>query len=146
MKDERGVSLIESLLVIVILGSLVFLMANIPNALILMTKSKHLSLAREIAAKQIEDTRMVDYISLSLGSSAIVDSRLSFLPQGSGTVIVGVRNEATEDPDDWIICDPSVCTDEEELKQIKVTVNWVDNNKPQVLTLDTIAAPGGINQ
>lgn len=130
---ERGVSLIEALLVIVIVGTLVFLLANLPNALGLISKSKHLSLAREIATKQIEDKRTINYSNLVNDNSAIVDSRLNLLPQGAGTMEV-------KD------CDPLICKSGEKIKQIVVEVSWKDNNKNQKVTLSTMIGEGGINQ
>lgn len=134
--------MIESLLAIVVIGSAVFLLANIPNALVLVGKSQHMSLAREIAVKQIEDKRTVKYINIPLGSTPIADSRLSSLPQGSGTVVVGIETS----PGVWANCETSVCTNGESIKQVTVTVNWQDNNKPQTLTLKTMIGEGGINQ
>lgn len=133
MKQESGVSLIESLLVVVIIGSIVFLIASIPNALMLIGKSRHVSLAREIAVKQIEDKRMVSYANLVNDSSPLSDSRLSLLPAGSGTV-------AVED------CSPSVCANGEHLKLVIVTVSWQDNLKAQNINLRTMIGEGGINQ
>lgn len=133
MIDQRGVSLIESLLVIVVIGSIVFLIASLPNSLMLVGKSRHISLAREIAVKQIEDKRNINYSNLVNDNSAILDSRLSLLPGGNGTV-------AIED------CDPSVCSNSEHIKQVTVTVNWKDNDKTQTITLKTMIGEGGINQ
>lgn len=130
---EKGVSLIESLLVVVVIGSIVFLIANIPNALMLIGKSKHISIAREIAVKQIEDKRNINYANLVNDNSPISDSRLSLLPSGAGAVVV-------ED------CPPVICANGENIKQITVTVSWVDNNKPQDLTVNTMIGEGGINQ
>lgn len=130
---EKGVSLIESLLVVVIIGSIIFLMASIPSALMLISKSKHVSLAREIAAKEIEDKRTINYTNLANGSSLITDSRLNLLPQGSGTVVVSD-------------CDSSVCTNGEHIKQVTITMNWFENNKIQTITLNTMIGEGGINQ
>lgn len=130
---EKGVSLIESLLVVVVIGTLVFLLANIPNALSLVGKSRHLSLAREIATKQIEDKRNISYINLVNDSSPINDTRIGLLPQGTGLV-------AVED------CNPMVCTSGEHIKLVTVTVNWQDNNKAQNLTFKTMVGDGGINQ
>ncbi len=129
---EKGVSLIESLLVVVVIGSLVFLIANIPNALMLIGKSRYVSLAREIAVKQIEDKRTINYVNLVNDNSPILDTRLSLLPEGSGTVEV-------ED------CPPSICTNGEHIKQVTVKVNW-QGNKPQTIILKTMIGEGGINQ
>lgn len=131
--SEKGFSLIELLLVIAVLGSVVFLLASLPNALMLIGKSKHMSLAREIALKQLEDKRSINYSNLVNDSSEVNDIRLSLLPQGSGTVEV-------------LDCDSSICTQGENVKQATVTVNWRDNNKPQTVILKTMIGEGGINQ
>lgn len=129
----KGVSLIELLLVIVVIASAVFLLANLPNALGLVNRSKHLSLAREIAAKQIEDKRSISYTNLVNDTSNIVDARISILPQGSGTVTVAD-------------CEASICTNGEHVKKVSVTISWKDNNKNQTMTLTTFIGEGGINQ
>lgn len=131
--DERGVSLIESLLVVIVISSIVFLIANIPNALTLIGKSRHLSLAREIAVKQIEDKRTISYANLADDNSPVNDSQLSLLPQGSGTIAVAD-------------CNPDICANGEHVKEMTVTVNWLDNNKAQTITLKTMIGEGGINQ
>lgn len=133
MNNEKGISLIESLLAIVTVSLIVFLMANIPNALGLITKSKHASLAREIAIKQIEDERAINYANLVNDSSPINDARIGLLPSGSGTITI------TD-------CNPTICTNGEHIKQITVAVNWKDNNRTQNLTLNTMIGEGGINQ
>lgn len=133
MNNENGVSLIESLLVVAVIGSIVFLVASLPNSLMLIGKSQHVSLAREIAAKQIEDKRTINYSNLVNDESAISDPRLSSLSDGSGTVKVSD-------------CDPDICTNGEHIKQVLVTVNWKDNNKVQTVTLNTMIGEGGVNQ
>lgn len=132
-KSQRGESLIELLLVIFLLGIIVMLLASLPNAMNLITKSKRMSLAREIVTKQIEDERRIKYIDLANGSQQISDSRISLLPHGSGTVTV-------ED------CDKNICTDSENVKQVTVIVNWQENNKDQQVSLKTFIGKGGLNQ
>lgn len=129
--DTRGISLIEILLVVVTVGFIVILAANLPSSLGLITRSKHISLAREIAAKQIEDKRTISYINLAEGTSAVSDSRLSLLPSGAGLIEIGS-------------CSPSVCTNSEPLKHVKVTVSWMDNLKEQTITLETLIGEGGL--
>lgn len=130
---EKGFSLIESLLVVVIIGSAVLLIANIPNALMLIGKSRHVSLAREIAVKQVEDKRTINYSNLVNDNSPISDTRLNLLPQGNGTVEVAD-------------CDPSICTQGENIKSVMVIVNWQYNGKSQTVSLKTMIGEGGINQ
>lgn len=136
MSNENGLSLVESLLVIVVVAAIVGLMANLPNAMGLINKSKHLSLAREIASKQIEDKRTISYSNLVNDTTNITASqepRINSLPNGSGQVLV-------ED------CPVSVCTNGEHIKQVTVTINWKDNNKAQTASIKTFIGEGGINQ
>ncbi|MBI2040335.1 hypothetical protein HYT18_04650 [Candidatus Microgenomates bacterium] len=133
MSNEKGVSLVESLLVIFAVGFIVLLLANLPNAMFLINKSKHLSLAREIAVKQLEDKRSTSYANLVNGSSAITDTRITSLPDGSGTIEV-------ED------CDENICTSQERIKQVNVTINWQESAKPQTVSLETFIGEGGLNQ
>lgn len=131
--NQKGVSLVEALLVIVVISTLVFLLANLPNAMSLINKSNHMSLAREIAVKQIEDKRNTNYANLVNDTSNIVDSRMSLLLSSLGTVTVAD-------------CDPTICTNSEHIKKITITINWKDNNKTQTVTINTFIGEGGINQ
>ena len=129
--NQKASTLVELLMVIVMVGILVALLANIPPSIGLIGRSHNQSLANQIATKQIEDRRSLPYDNLSLGESAISDPRLSMLPGSSGKVLV-------ED------CDPPVCTNQEDVKQITVTVNWQESNKPQKLEIKTLVANGGL--
>lgn len=129
---EKGFSLIEHLLVITIVGSIVFLLASLPNAIGLINKSKHLSLAREIAVKQIEDKRSAGYENLVNGDFSIEDLRLNSLPQGTG--VIKVEN-----------CDPPLCANGEQTKQVTAEVTWRDNNKTQKVRLNSLISQGGLN-
>lgn len=133
VQNQKGLSLIESLLVVAMVGIIVILLSNLPNALGLINKAGHLSLAREIALRQIENKRAVIFANLANGSSTITDSRISLLPGASGEVKV-------ED------CNPQICTREESIKQVTVTVSWQDNNKNQTISLKTFIGEGGLNQ
>lgn len=132
-RREEASSLIELLLVVVVIGFLGLLIANVPNSVSLITKSKHQSLVREIASKQIEDKRATAYQNLTNGQEEISDSRLSLLPGSSGQII-------TSD------CDILVCTHGELVKQIQVTIIWKDSGKSQQVKLETLIAEGGLNQ
>lgn len=123
---EKGVSLIESLLVVAVVGTTVFLLANLPNALGLVTKSRHLSLVREIASQAIETKRQISFSNLVNGSESISDPRVTLLPQGSGSVVVEDSGE--------------------DIKKITVTINWKEGEKSQSTSLTTLIGEGGINQ
>jgi len=131
--NQSGMSLVEALLVVVVVSSMTFLIASLPNALGLTNKSKHLSIAREIAAKQIEDKRTIKYKDLINGSSLINDSRLNLLPQASGKILV-------ED------CGVELCKSKEQIKQVTISITWKDNNKLQTITLNTLISKEGLNQ
>lgn len=133
MRSQYGASLIEIILVVLALGFIVILMANLPNALGLIQKSKNVGIAREIALKQIEDKRAVSYINLVNGTTSISDSRLNLLPEGQGQVDVSD-------------CEVAICTNAEPVKKIKVTVNWKNLNKTQTVFLETFIGEGGLNQ
>lgn len=139
-ENPLGFSLIESLLIITFAGIIVILLANLPNAMNLVNKSNHLSLAREIASKQIEDKRSLSYINLVPDTINLISSnepRMGLLPSGSGTITVSN-------------CDPVInsqyCPNNENIKIVTVTVNWKDNNKNQTISLNTFIGEGGINQ
>lgn len=130
---KSGFSLVEAILVIFVGGLLILLVASLPNAFNLVNKSKNMSLAREIAVKQVEDLRSISFSNLALGTENIDDNRIALLPQGSGSVTV-------ED------CDIAICTNGEDIKLIKVSVNWKENNKDQIVDMVTLIGEGGLNQ
>ena len=132
-RSQTGVSLIESLLVVVIISVNVLLMANLPNARGLIQKSRHLSLAREIAAKALEDKRSISWANLVNDTTSVSDPRVTLLPQGTGEVLI-------ED------CEQQICTNSENIKHLKVSVSWQENSKDQKITLDTFIGEGGLNQ
>lgn len=131
--DQQGFSLLENLLVILVIGAIIILIANLPNAAGLITKSSHLSLGREIAVSEIENKRMENYVNLVNDTTPLTDSRMSLLPHGKGTVTV-------ED------CDITICTSSEHVKKVTVSVSWKDNNKQQNVNLTTFIGEGGLNQ
>lgn len=130
---KKGFSLVEILLVIATASFLVILIASLPNALNLIGKSKHASIAREVASKAIEDKRAISYINLVNGQTAIVDSRINLLPFGVGMVEV-------ED------CPATICSQGENIKQIKVSVSWKEAGKNAEIKINTLIAQGGLNQ
>lgn len=131
--EGNGFSFVELLLVIAAVGFLVVLLGSIPNSLNLIGKSKHESLAREILSKEIEDKRNITYANLVLGETNISDSRLVLLPSGEGKTLI-------ED------CNPSICTNGENAKQVTVTVTWKEAGKLQTAKIKTLTGEGGLNQ
>lgn len=129
----KGFGLIEVLVVIVIIGFLSLLLSSIPNSLTLIGKSKYLNIAREIADKQVEEKRVIPYANLANGTTNVIDDRLSGLPGSSGTITI----------DD---CTPQVCTNNELMKQLTVTINWNELGKAQTLKISTLISEDGLGK
>lgn len=133
LRNNKGVSLIELLLVIALVGFLVLLVGNLPNSITLIGKANHQSIALKIASKAIEDKRGVKYTNLANGTSALSDSRLNNLPNGTGHVSV-------ED------CGITLCPQGEAAKKITAKVTWKESGKNQEVSLQTLVSEGGLNQ
>lgn len=131
MIGQKGVSLVETIVVIAATGFLVILIGSLPNSVNLITKAKNVSLAREVIQKEMEDQRSLQYINLASGS--INDPRLKLLPDGSGQVIVEG-------------CSPEVCTAGEEAKVVTMVVTWKEGTKNTGVKFETIIAEGGLNK
>lgn len=129
--NQKGISLVESLLAVTVISGVVFLIANIPNSISLINKSKHLGIAKEIASKKIEDVRTMDYSSLVNANNVdIADSRIAFLPSGSATMTL------TD-------CNAQICINSEEAKIVYVVIRWKEGEKQQQFRMDTIISEGG---
>jgi Tfp pilus assembly protein PilE len=133
MRNSKGSSLIELVIVIVVIGFLALLIGNIPSAINLVGKANHQSTAREIIAKEVEALRGTKYENLVNGTTAISDTRINMLPAGSSTVLI-------ED------CSASVCKNSEATKQVTVTVGWKEAGKAQTAKVQTLISQGGLNQ
>lgn len=126
---QKGLSLVEILMVISAISLIAFLIGSLPNTINLISKSNHLSMVREVATKEMEKLKSSGYEGI-LDESSVVDHRLGLLPQGSGLVML----EA---------CDPVICTKNEELKKATITILWKENGKDQKYTLVTFISKEG---
>ncbi len=131
MKSQKGTSLVEIIVVIAVVGFLVILVSSLPNSINLITKAKHLSIAREVIAKEIENQRSIQYINLVNGE--VSDPRLKLLPSSSGNVLI-------ED------CNPSICTNGEITKVVTITVSWKESGKDTSTKVKTFISEGGLNK
>ena len=144
LRTAAGLLLIELLLVATTVGVLVVLIGALPNSIQLIGKSKRISIAREIATKQLESTRSTVYANLTSGNTLITSAsepRLSQLPSGSGNLMVV----------ECIIYAPSkekskYCPNNEQVKIVTVTVNWNEKGATEQVKLDTLISERGINQ
>lgn len=128
---ERGASLAEILIVILIVGFILLVVANIPSSIFLIGSSKYQSTAKQVASKQIEDLRLQGFDNLANGTANISDSRISTLPQGSGTIEI-------------IDCPQTICSNGEQAKKVTVKVKWSESSKPKNIEVNTLISKGGL--
>lgn len=133
MKSEKGVSLVEILLVVAAVIILALLVSALPQSISSIRRSGNVSLAREIAGKQLEFLHKQPYSNLSNGINNFSDTSLVKLPSPT----------ATYEIDD---CPLEICTLEETAKKIKVSVNWIESGKTQTAEISTIVSEGGLGQ
>lgn len=130
--NQKGISLVEILLVILIVGLIIIVLSNLPLSLSLVGGSKHESLAKQIVQREIEQLRAQTYDNLANTSTpppAIPDSRIGQLPAGVGI---------------YIIADCAVCTSNELIKQVTARVSWIESGKSMNAEVSTFIAKGGL--
>lgn len=128
---QDGISLIEIVVTMMVIGFVILLITNVPQAIRLITNSNHESLAKDIVSKQIEDLRNQGYSLLSNGTTTINDSRLNQLPTSSSSVIVSS-------------CSVAICPNNEHTKQVEVKVTWSDQGKIGNVDVYTLISEGGL--
>jgi prepilin-type N-terminal cleavage/methylation domain-containing protein len=136
LKNNKGFSLLEMIFVIVIAGAIILVIANIPNSIGLIGKSKHETIAKDIAIQKIEELRSITYTNLPLGPQTIVDTRISQLPGGSGSF--NVEN-----------CPVEICTTDTEsnftkTKKVTVTLTWREPQEQKSVEITTLISEGGL--
>jgi prepilin-type N-terminal cleavage/methylation domain-containing protein len=128
---QKGFSLVEILVVTVIAGLIILAVANLVPAISLIGSGNHELIAKEVAAQKIEDIRTLGYDNLGNGSSVISDSRLNPLNQASAAATISD-------------CSPTICTNGELLKEVVVSISWMENSKPKTFQVATFVAKGGL--
>ncbi len=133
--NQKGVSLVELVLALFIIGSIVFLIINLPSSIALIGKSKRASLAKEIVNQKVENLRLQGFNNLPPnGTTGFSDVRLSSLDSGTGEIII-------ED------CPVEVCINgETDIKRVSVRVKWKERleNKQKSVEITTLIAKGGL--
>lgn len=135
-RHEHGVSLIELVLVVATVIFLALLINNFPSSIASINKSKHSSIARDIVGKQLDALRRQKYADLNNtleGGVSFTDSGLYALPSSSAVYEI---ND----------CPVSVCSNNENIKEVKVRVKWKENSQDETVELSTLIAEGGITQ
>src|SRR3989304_9196904 len=132
---EKGFSLAEILLVLAGVGFLIILLATFPNSIKLVTWSRNQSMAKEIAAQEVEKVREQSYINLAPGTQSLDetdDLRIGLLPEGGGEKVIAD-------------CDPAICIQSELVKKVTITINWNEEGNIRQAKLVTFISEGGLN-
>ncbi|MDO8638692.1 MAG: hypothetical protein Q7R43_03890 [Candidatus Daviesbacteria bacterium] len=130
---QRGISLIEIVLVAAAMIALALLLGTLPSSMSSINKSRQTSLAKEVTAKEIEYLRGQAYEDLIEGDNTFVDVSLDKLGNAQGSYEVKA-------------CSPTICTLNEDVKEIKVKVSWVEAGENKNVELSTLVSKGGIGQ
>jgi Tfp pilus assembly protein PilV len=132
-RSQMGISLIEIVIVIFIIGVAGLLLGNLPSSISSTQRSQHESLAKDIANKQIETLRRSGYSNLANGTNTFVDADLSKLPAYTANTVITT-------------CGAPICTNSEDAKIITVTITWNEIGDTKQVQLSTIVSNGGIGQ
>lgn len=128
---QKGFSLVELVIAVSLVGVIALIIGNIPSAINLVTSSQSESKVREVVAKRVEDIRLAGYDSLANGTTAISDLRLQELNNVSASTVI------TD-------CPVQVCTQGEQIKQVRLTVSWNESGEPKTYQLTTLVAKDGL--
>lgn len=128
---SKGFSLIEVVIVVFLTGVIVLVIANIPQAIRLVTSSQAESKVREVVAKKVEDIRLSGYDNLVNGTTSLDDPRLNDLPGLLASTVISD-------------CPAEVCTGGELAKKVSITVSWQENNEPKTYQVNTLVSKGGL--
>lgn len=132
---EKGSTLVEVVLVVLVVGFLALLITNIPSSMASINKSRHSSQAKDIANRQIDNLRKTGYEGLNLTEEAVAfsDTDLINLPSANATYKVES-------------CPETVCLSSENAKKVTVRIDWDEVGDEKSVELVTIVSEGGIGQ
>jgi Tfp pilus assembly protein PilV len=131
LQSEKGASLVEIIIVILIVGFILLVVSNIPSSIFLIGSSKYQSTAKQVASSKMEDLRVQGYDNLANGVVVISDPRLNTLPGGTGTIDVSD-------------CPSTLCSNGEEIKKVRVKIDWQESGKPKTIEINTLISKGGL--
>lgn len=129
--SSKGFSLVEVIVSVLITGAIVLVVANIPQAVKLITTGKSESKVREVAAKKIEDTRLSGYDNLANGTTTLQDSRLNQLTNVLASTIIAD-------------CPQEICPNGELVKKVTVKISWSEQGEPKTFQTVTLIAKDGL--
>lgn len=132
-KFQKGISIIELVLVVAAVSFLALLINNLPASISAINKSRHTSIAKNVANKQMEYLRSRSFTNLANGTNPFSNTELSKLPESAAQYLV-------ED------CPGTVCTNTENAKKVTVSVSWKEAGETKSVELVTLVGEGGIGQ
>lgn len=130
-QNSRGFSLVEVIIAVFLTGVIVLVIANIPQAIRIISGSQSESKVREVAAKKIEDIRLSGYDNLANGTTPISDSRINKLDNVIASTVI------TD-------CAPPTCSSGAQIKKVTVTISWQESNEPKTFQVTTLVAKDGL--
>ena len=129
--NTKGISLIEVVLVLFIIGMIILMVSNLPSAFSLVGRGSREGKAKEIVLRKIESLRSQTYTNLANGTSIFTDPELNTLPDSSTQLIISD-------------CPVSVCNNNEQLKQVDVKVSWLEKGQTKDVKVTTFISEGGL--
>lgn len=134
--DQSGITLVEVLMAVILLVFIVIVINTLPSSFSSINRSNHTSIAREVAAKQIDNLRLLKYENLPYGTFSFSDSKLNPLSAISATYKVECYPVVNN------CVDPNV----ETAKLVTVTLAWKESGDNKQVELITIVSSGGLAQ
>lgn len=123
---SKGFSLVEVIIALGLVMVTMMIFAVTLAALPLVKSSRNQNIAYHIASKKLEEMRKTSFVSLP-SSGAFTDPGLAKL--SSGTAALTVSNYQGND----------------QIKQILVTVGWIEQSKSASLNVETLISKNGLN-
>lgn len=123
-KFKEGFTLVEILLSLFVIMAIVSIILVVSSTYLHSRRSSLQAIATGIASRDIENLRLADFNSVQTGN--ITDSELSLLPSSSAArTVANFETNA-------------------KIKQVTVTVGWIEKGLAQEIKLDTLISQNGI--
>lgn len=128
-KFQRGFSLIELLIALVLITITAFIFTKATDTLGRISRANHQTTAFHIAARKIESLRGKTF-DPNLASGAFSDSELSRLPQGQGNLTVSQFQSE----------------DQNKIKQVEAKVSWYEQSQPKEVKITSLISENGLHK
>jgi len=130
--NSSGFSFVEVIIAIFLCMAMLFVIANIPQAIRLISLSQSESTVREVAARKLEDLRFAGYENIPAdGIKNFNDPKLLKLTSANATTNI-------------IDCEISGCAGGAKVKKVTISIDWRESGKSKNFQLVTFVGKGGI--